>query len=101
MAHSILLFLDASPLTIFKGTSAGEAPAEGDDGPNKFFDDIFNALLEYLVTDDEKVRYLTNSVVQKITITGTVAFWNRSQSEHLHRFILNFWRSRSVQKQLI
>ena len=87
MVYNILLFLDASPLTIFIG-----APENGAEWTN-FFEDIFRSFMGYLVTDDERTRYLTNTVARKIMTDGSMALWRKSQSLGLDTFTHNFWKS--------
>ena len=87
MVYSILLFLDASPLTIFIG-----APANGAEW-TKFYEDIFRSFMGYLVTDDEKIRYLTNTVARKIMADASVTLWRQSQRLESETFTHNFWKS--------
>ena len=87
MVYSILLFLDASPLTIFIG-----APDNGAEWTN-FYEDIFRSFMGYLVTDNEKIRYLTNTVARKIMTEGSVSLWRKSQSLGSETFAYNFWKS--------
>lgn len=87
MVFSILLFLDASPLTIFIG-----APANGAEWTN-FYEDTFRSFMGYLVTDNERIRYLTNTVARKIMTEGSVTLWRKSQSLGSETFTYNFWKS--------
>ena len=87
MIHSILLFLDASPLTIFVG--APDNSAEW----TQFFQDVFKSFMGYLVTDDERIRYLTNTVARKIMTKGSVSLWRKRQSVVSASFTHNFWKS--------
>ena len=85
--YSILLFLDASPLTLFMG-----APNNGADWAH-FFEDIFSSFMAYLITDDDRIRYLTNTVARKIMTDTSVALWRKSQSFGSQTFKRNFWKS--------
>lgn len=87
MIYSILVFLDASPLTIFVG-----APENGAEW-TQFFQGIFASFMGYLVTDDERIRYLTNTVTRKIMTDGSVSLWRKSQSVGSDTFTHNFWKS--------
>lgn len=90
MIHSILLFLDASPLTVFIG-----APDDGADWGH-FFEDVFASFMAYLVTDDERIRCLTNNVARRIMTEGSITFWRASQSFGSQSFKINFWKSTSI-----
>jgi len=85
MLYTILLFLDASPLTIFVGAPDNSAEWA------LFFEEVFKSFIEYLVTDDERIRYLTNSVARKIMTDG--ALGHNSQSAGSESFTKNFWKS--------
>jgi neurofibromin 1 len=87
MIHSILLFLDASPLTVFVG-----APNNGVDWSH-FFEDIFSSFMAYLVTDDERIRHLTSTVASRIMTEGSITFWRATQSFDSISFKRNFWKS--------
>ncbi|KUJ23034.1 uncharacterized protein LY89DRAFT_635153 [Mollisia scopiformis] len=88
--YNILLFLDASPLTLFLG-----AP---DNGPEwtLFFEDIFASFTTYLVLDDERIRYMTNVVARRIMTNGSVTLWHKSKSLGSRTFKYNFWKSTSI-----
>jgi neurofibromin 1 len=85
--YSILVFLDASPLTIFLG-----AP---DNGPEWtiFFEDIFTSFAAFLVLDDDRIRYMTNTVTRRIMTSGSVMLWHKSKSLGSRTFKYNFWKS--------
>jgi neurofibromin 1 len=87
MIYSILLFLDASPLTIIVG-----AP-DSSDKWTQFFQDIFKSFMGYLVSDNERIRYLTNTVARKVMAEGSVSFWRKSQSIGSDSFTNNFWKT--------
>jgi neurofibromin 1 len=87
MIHSILVFLDASPLTIFIG-----APDDGAEWTH-FYEEIFRSFMGYLVSDDERIRHLTNTVARKIMSEGSVSLWRKSQSVGSDTFTQNFWKS--------
>jgi neurofibromin 1 len=87
MVYSILLFLDASPLTIFVG-----APENGAEW-SSFYKDIFRSFMGYLVADNERTRYLANTVARKIMTEGSVSLWRKSQSLGSDTFTYNFWKS--------
>lgn len=87
IVYSILVFLDASPLTLFLG-----AP---DNGPEwtLFFEDIFTSFTTYLVLDEERIRYMTNVVARRIMTNGAVTLWHKSKSLGTRTFKYNFWKS--------
>ena len=85
--YSILVFLDASPLTLFVG-----APNNGADW-TIFFEEISAAITTYLVTDDARIRYLTNTVVIKLMAYGSVALWRKSKNLGSQSFKYHFWKS--------
>lgn len=88
LVYNILVFLDASPLSLFIGAPHG--------GPEwqTFFDDIFVPTMRHLVSEDERVRTLTNAVARRVLNDGSLSFWSRSQSRgEAHMFTNNFWRS--------
>ena len=87
MIYNILIFLDASPLTLFDG-----APANAIEW-NQFFDEVFASFITYLVADDERIRYLTSIVARKVMTDGSVSLWRQSQSVGSRTFKHNFWRS--------
>lgn len=87
MVYSILVFLDASPLTVFIG-----APDDGAEW-GRFFQEVFASFMAYLVTDDERLRHLTNIVARKIMTEGSVAIWRSSENLATQSFKLNFWTS--------
>ena len=87
MIYSILVFLDSSPLTIFYG-----APNSGAEWI-AFFEDNFASFTTYLITDDERIRYLANTVARKIMTEGSVALWRKSKSLGSRTFKYNFWRT--------
>jgi neurofibromin 1 len=87
MISSILVFLDASPLTLFIG-----APDSGAEWIT-FFEDVVASCMTYLVTDNESIRYLANTVARKIMTDGAVALWRKSQILGTGTFKYNFWKS--------
>ena len=87
MIYSILLFLNASPLTVFLGTS------EGGSDMARYFKDVFESFIIYIVTDDERVRYLTSIIARKIMTEGTLANWRANGNVCSELLRLNFWRS--------
>lgn len=88
--YSILVFLDASPLTLFMG-----APDNGPDW-TLFFEDIFASFSTYLVMDDERIRYMTNAVARTIMTNSSVTLWHKSKSLGSRTFKYNFWKSTSI-----
>jgi neurofibromin 1 len=87
MIYSILVFLDASPFALFIG-----APNNGPDWI-LFFEDIFTSFTTYLVTDDERIRYLTSKVARKIMTDGSVTLWRKSKSLGSRTFKYTFWKT--------
>jgi neurofibromin 1 len=85
--YNILVFLDASPLTLFMG-----APNNGADWAH-FFEDIFSSFMAYLITDDDRIRCLTHTVARKIMTDTSVSLWRKSQSVGSQTFKQNFWKS--------
>ena len=88
--YSILVFLDASPLTLFMG-----APSNGAEW-SRFFEDIFSSFMAYLITDDKRIRYLTNTVARKIMTDTSLSLWRKSQNVGSQTFKLDFWKSTCV-----
>ncbi|PVH71158.1 hypothetical protein DL98DRAFT_660794 [Cadophora sp. DSE1049] len=89
LIHSILLFLDASSLTLFNG-----APNFGPEWL-VFFEETFATFSTYLATDDECIRSLANTVARKIMSEGTLSFWRKSRSVGSKAFKHNFWKTTS------
>jgi neurofibromin 1 len=87
MIYSILVFLDASPLTIFTGAQ------EMNPGLIQYFDAVVASFMGFLVTDDERIRYLTNRVACKLLNHGSVALWRRSQTLGPQTLKNGFWKS--------
>jgi neurofibromin 1 len=87
MTYSILSFLDASPLTLFTG-----APNDSDDFI-LFYEDVFASFTTYLLTDDDRIRFLTNTVARKIMTECSGPLWQKSQSLGPRTFKHNFWKS--------
>jgi neurofibromin 1 len=87
MVYNILVFLDASPLTLFIGAPDGGAEWV------YFFEDVLASCMKYLVTDDDRSRYLANTVARKIMSDGSVSLWRRSQHPGSRTFMYNFWKS--------
>ncbi|RDW66243.1 hypothetical protein BP6252_09878 [Coleophoma cylindrospora] len=90
LIYNILLFLDASPLTLFEG-----APTEDADW-DQFFDELCQTFTKYLMTEDEQVRDITSSVVRRLMSVGGITQW---RAEEMHGYDLmrtNFWRSSSL-----
>jgi neurofibromin 1 len=96
MTYAILVFLDASPLSLFIGSPKFSAPEW-----LIFFEDIFTAFASYLVIDDERTRYLTNIVARKILTDGTRSLYRKSQKLGSRTFKYNFWKTTSVLSFLI
>ncbi|KAL3421048.1 GTPase-activator protein for Ras-like GTPase [Phlyctema vagabunda] len=91
LIYNILVFLDASPMTLFEG--APTEPAEWDD----WFEELCETFSKYLVTDDEQIRDLTNSVSQKIMNDGPMSQWRHDQgSIDSGAMTTTFWKSTSV-----
>ena len=90
MVYNILIFLDASPLTLFIGSP--EVGAEW----QYFFDDVFASTMKHLTADDEQVRYMANNVARKVMSDGSLPFWQRSRPDGSRLFIHNFWQSTYV-----
>jgi len=90
IVYNILLFLDSSPLTLFMGAPPG--------GPEwqVFFDDIFASSMKYLVSEDERVRRVMNTVTRRLLSDGSLSFWKRSRGHGERLVIQNVWRSSSV-----
>ena len=87
MIYSILSFLDASPLTLFTG-----APHDSDDFV-VFYEEIFASFTTYLMTDDDRIRCLTNAVARKIMTECTGPLWQKGQSPGPQPSRHNFWKS--------
>jgi len=87
MTYSILSFLDASPLTLFTG-----APSDSENFI-AFYEDVFASFTTYLITDDDRVRFLTNRVARKIMTECSGPLWHKSQSQGSRTFNYNFWKS--------
>jgi len=87
MIYSILVFLDAAPLTVFTG-----APDDNAEWSH-FFEDIFASFMAYLVADDERIRTLANTVSRKIMTEGSMDLWRTNQHFGARSFKINFWRS--------
>jgi neurofibromin 1 len=86
----ILVFLSASPLTLFIG-----APSGGEEW-QYFFNDVFTSTIKYLTADDARVRYLTNTVARKILSEGSGPFWRRNKGQDNRLFVQNLWKSTLV-----
>jgi neurofibromin 1 len=90
MIYNILLFLDASPLTLLAG-----APDNTDDWV-KFFESTLTSFLIYLVTDDEQIRHMTCTVARKLMTEGTTAIYHRVEIAEMKVFKQTFWRTSLV-----
>lgn len=90
MVYNILVFLDASPLTLFIGSP------DGGDEWQYFFNDVFTSTMKHLISDDEQVRYMANNVARKVMSDGSLPFWHRSRQGRSRHFIHNFWQSTYV-----
>ncbi|KAL2069744.1 hypothetical protein VTL71DRAFT_14423 [Oculimacula yallundae] len=90
LIYTILLFLDASSLTLFNG-----APNFGPEWL-LFFEETFATFSTYLATDDERIRSLANTVARKIMTEGTAAFWRKSKNGGSKSFTQNFWKTTSA-----
>ncbi|KAH7346669.1 hypothetical protein BKA65DRAFT_282221 [Rhexocercosporidium sp. MPI-PUGE-AT-0058] len=90
LIYTILLFLDASSLSLFNG-----APNFGTEWL-VFFEDTFATFSTYLATDDERIRSLANTVARKIMSEGTVSFWRKTRSVGSKPFKYNFWKTTST-----
>ncbi|KAG4440411.1 hypothetical protein IFR05_004104 [Cadophora sp. M221] len=90
LLYTILLFLDASSLTLFNG-----APNFGPEWL-VFFEETFATFSTYLATDDERIRSLANTVARKIMSEGTVSFWRKTRSVGSKPFKYNFWKTTSA-----
>jgi neurofibromin 1 len=87
MIYSILAFLDASPLTLFNG-----APNDSDDFI-LFYEDIFASFTTYLITDDDRIRFLTNAVARKIMTECSGPLLQKGHSLGPRASKYNFWKS--------
>ena len=90
MIYNIMLFLDASPLTLLVG-----APNDPFDWI-QFFETTLTSFLSYLVTDDERIRHMTSTVARKVMTQGTNSMWKRISGAEVGLFRQNFWKSTSV-----
>ncbi|KAH8601379.1 hypothetical protein B0O99DRAFT_681402 [Bisporella sp. PMI_857] len=88
--YSILLFLDACPSIVFVG-----APEIGSQW-ERFFGGAFATLMAYLVSDDDRIRYLSNIVAQKMLTEGCLASWRSLKGSNTAEFRTNFWKSTSI-----
>ena len=86
MTYHILVFLDASPLSLFIG-----APEDGAEWVYRF-EEVFASLMQYLVADDERIRHLANTVARKVMSEGGVALRRKVHTVSSQAFRLNFWR---------
>jgi neurofibromin 1 len=85
--YSILTFLDASPLTLYAGAPHNVS------GWMRFFEDTLGNFVQYLVSDDDRIRYMASAVSRKLLITGTRSIKQRSESLELKSYGHNFWKS--------
>ncbi|CZT46168.1 related to NEUROFIBROMIN [Rhynchosporium secalis] len=90
LVYTILLFLDASSLTLFNG-----APSFASDWLISF-EETFATFSTYLATDDERIRNLANTVARKIMSEGTMSFWRKSKGGDSKPFTQKFWRTTSA-----
>lgn len=92
MIYHILIFLDASPLTLFLG--APRAPRE----MVLFLESSFTWFTSYLVSDNDVTVRMTSNVARKLMIQGTEGhFHSQAQGAALDFPILkyHFWKSTS------
>jgi neurofibromin 1 len=94
MIYNILLFLDASPLTLLVG-----APDKPDEWI-KFFEGTLAHFLNYLITDDERIRHMTCTVARKLMTEGTIAIHRRIEAAEVGVFKQTFWKTSSVSAPL-
>ena len=85
--YSILIFLEASPLTPFIG-----APENGV-AWHEFFQEVFSSFKPLLVSDDERVRNLSSIVALRLLTDGTMTLWHRSKVLGNRTFRYSFWQT--------
>ena len=90
MIYNILLFLDASPLTLLVG-----APDNTNDLV-KFLEGILSSFLGYLVTDNERIRHMACTVARKLMTDGAVAIHRRVDVSEVEVFKQTFWKTSLV-----
>jgi hypothetical protein len=59
----------------------------------RFFEDTLGNFVQYLVSDDDRIRYMASAVSRKLLITGTRSIKQRSESLELKSYGHNFWKS--------
>jgi neurofibromin 1 len=90
MMYNILLFLDASPLTLLVG-----APHKADEWV-KFFEGTLTSVTNYLITDNERIRRMTCTVARKLMTEGTSAIHRRIDESEAEIFKRTFWKTSLV-----
>ncbi|KAF4630487.1 hypothetical protein G7Y89_g7653 [Cudoniella acicularis] len=90
MIYQILLFLNASPMTLLVGVS------ENAFDWIQFFETTLTSFVGYLVTDDERIRHMTSTVARKLMTEGATCLWGKIQGGETAVFKFNFWRSTSI-----
>jgi len=83
MIYNILLFIDASPLTVFLG-------ADWD----HFRDDMKKSFIAYLIHKDDRLRHLTSVVSRRMMVEGCFASWRANQNKASEELKSRFWKSR-------
>ncbi|KAH9893762.1 hypothetical protein F4778DRAFT_772513 [Xylariomycetidae sp. FL2044] len=86
---NILRFLDAAPMTLFEGP-----PPEG---PDKFYEENFEAFVSCLVTANDNVRALASGLAKKLLAhDGILHVLRKSKCLDAHGFKFKFWRLTSL-----
>lgn len=89
MIYNILVFLDASPLTLLTGAMEDAF----DSGWGEFFEHSLKNFVGYLVGDDDRIRQLTSSVARKLMTEGASLAWEQVQGADSHTFKTSFWKA--------
>lgn len=58
-----------------------------------FYEDVFASCMKYLVVEDERIRYLANTLARRIMSEGSVYLRRKSQAVGSRTFKHNFWKS--------
>lgn len=87
VTYCIFAFLDASPMTLYAG-----APSHPN-GWAGFVEEVLTSYVSYLVSDDDRIRYIARAASHKLLISGTHAISHRSEAFEVETYRANFWKA--------
>jgi neurofibromin 1 len=86
IAYNILVFLEASPLTLF--TRGTPSPTN-----QPISEEMLQFFTSYLISGHGRLRYLANIIACKIMTEGTIPLYRMSKNTGLYEFRHRFWKA--------